>query len=313
MTTPFRPAQSQEVALPSGRVLSYGVFGANADQKPGESGVTVVFYFPGFPGSHDEAFMAHDAGLAQAIQFVALDRPGFAGSTPQPTRNILDWPTDVLAVADHFSIQKFVIMGVSGGGPYALACLRELPEDRLLGVVVCCGLMPGLYGTAGMRLPSRIMFTISPWIPSLVSMLLGLTLSAAARNEDPKVFEDSITREFKTMPPSDHALLSENLRGCRDALIASTRAAVIPGGEASATEFALFGSAWGFDLKEMEFEKGRLVMWHGTEDTNVPYRMAEMASQDMPNAELRTIEGQGHLGVVLKVEEIVSVIKGMVH
>lgn len=39
--------------------------------------------------------------------------------------------------------------------------------------------------------------------------------------------------------------------------------------------------------------------------------MAEMASRDMPRAELRSIPGEGHLGFVLKVEEVVSTIKGM--
>ncbi|KAH6663939.1 Alpha/Beta hydrolase protein [Plectosphaerella plurivora] len=309
--TPFTPATPQEVPLPDGRVLSFGIFGAGASQKPGAGGVPVVFYFPGFPGSHDEAFMAHDGALAAGLQVVALDRPGFAGSTPQPTRRITDWPADVLAVADHFSIARFAIMGISGGGPYALACLRAIPRDRLAGVVVGCGMYPASYGTAGMRLPSRVMFTIAPWVPSIVAMVLNSTLCAAARNKDPKVFEDMLVAEFKSAPPRDHALLDSNVRGCKQALSASTRAAVIPGGKASAVEFALFGSPWGFDLKDVGVGKGRLVMWHGTEDVNVPYRMAEMAVKDMPDAELRTIAGEGHLGVVLKVEEIVGVLEGM--
>lgn len=311
MTTTFSPATPQEVSLPDGRILSYGIFGAGADKKPGAAGVPVVFYFHGFPGSHDEAFMAHDEALARGLQVVALDRPGFAGSTLQPARRILDWPADVLAFADHFSVARFAIMGVSGGGPYALACLRALPRDRLLGAAVCCGMFPTAYGTAGMRLPSRVMFTLAPWIPSLVSIVLNSTMSAAARNEDPQVFEKLLMAEFKSAPPRDHALLSSNLRGCKDALAASCRAAVIPGGRGSAVEFALFGSSWGFDLKDVDVGKGRLVMWHGTEDVNVPHRMAERAVEDMPDAELRSIPGEGHLGVVLKVEEIVGVLKGM--
>ncbi|KAH7376694.1 Alpha/Beta hydrolase protein [Plectosphaerella cucumerina] len=309
MPSAFTPATPQEVPLPDGRVLSFGVFGAGASQKPGAA--PVVFYFPGFPGSHDEAFMGHDDALAAGLQLVALDRPGFAGSTPQPNRRITDWPADVLAIADHFDIQRFAIMGVSGGGPYTLACLNALPRDRLVGAAICCGMYPAAYGTAGMRLPSRVMFTIAPWAPSIVAFMLNSTLSTAARNEDPKVFEDLLVAEFKSAPPRDHALLDSNVRGCRDALTASTRAAVIPGGKASAVEFALFGSPWGFELKDLEVGKGRLIMWHGTEDVNVPYRMAEMAAKDMPDAELRTLQGEGHLGVVLKVDEIVGVLKTM--
>lgn len=91
-------------------------------------------------------------------------------------------------------------------------------------------------------------------------MLLGATLSAAARNQDPKVFEDAVADEFKSAPPRDRALFSSNVRSCRDALVASTRTAVTAGGEASAVECALFSSPWGFDLTDVEFEKGRLVL-----------------------------------------------------
>lgn len=60
---------------------------------------------------------------------VTLDRPGLGLSTFQPNRRIVDFPADVLAVADHLKVDKFHVVGISGGAPYALVCAKEIPES----------------------------------------------------------------------------------------------------------------------------------------------------------------------------------------
>jgi pimeloyl-ACP methyl ester carboxylesterase len=47
---------------------------------------------------------------------------------------------DASAVADALSIDRFAVMGHSGGGSHALACGALLPE-RVLGVVSVAGLV----------------------------------------------------------------------------------------------------------------------------------------------------------------------------
>jgi pimeloyl-ACP methyl ester carboxylesterase len=54
-------------------------------------------------------------------------------------RTILDWPDDVVELADALGIDKFPIEGISGGGPYAAACAYKIP-DRL----TACGIISGL-------------------------------------------------------------------------------------------------------------------------------------------------------------------------
>ncbi|KAM5341508.1 hypothetical protein ACJ41O_014539 [Fusarium nematophilum] len=314
MSSSFFRAKPQNLTLPDGHILSFGVFGAGRDATPGAGHHPVVFYLHGVPSSHDEAYMMHDAALERGLQIVALDRPGYAGSTPQPGRQFLDWPNDVLAVADHFSIASFAIIGVSGGGPYALACLQSLPRDRLAGVAVCCSVYPVAFGLAGMKFLNRLLLNIAPWVPSLIAWIVEYTQSAAARDEHhPEVFENKMLELFKTMPAPDRAVVADNVRGYRDAVImASGRDGLKAGGHVFAQEYALLASDWGFKFEEMaEQADGRLVMWHGTEDVNVPIAMAEKASQLLPDAELRRLEGEGHVGPVLRAEEILEVIKGM--
>ncbi len=48
----------------------------------------------------------------------------------EPGRKILDWPNDVIQLADALEIDRFGVEGVSGGGPYAAACAYKIP-DRL--------------------------------------------------------------------------------------------------------------------------------------------------------------------------------------
>ena len=45
------------------------------------------------------------------------------------------WPDDVAALADALGLHRFVIIGVSGGGPETLACAWKIP-DRLTAVGV---------------------------------------------------------------------------------------------------------------------------------------------------------------------------------
>ncbi len=70
---------------------------------------------------------------------IGIDRPGYGLSTPLPGRSIADWVPDGIAVADHLGIDRFVAVGVSTGGAYALA-LAALHPDRVLGVLACCAL-----------------------------------------------------------------------------------------------------------------------------------------------------------------------------
>lgn len=308
----FSPAKFQTVTLPSGSIFSFGVFGAGRDETPGVENHPVVFYLHGVPSSHDEAYVMHDAALERGIQIVALDRPGYAGSSPKPDRKLLDWPVDLLAVADHFSIPRFAVIGSSGGGPYALACLKCLPKDRLVGAAVCCGVYPVSFGLAGMKWLNRLLLTITPWVPSLVALIVEYTQSRPARDEQrPEIFETKMLELFKTSPAPDRAVFDANTHSYRDVIIASAREALKPGGKTFALEFSLLASDWGFQLEEVEVEAGRLVMWHGTEDVHVPVAMAEKAARLMANAELKRLEGEGHVGPVMRAGEVLEVVRGM--
>lgn len=92
----------------AGRAIRYVVFGARDLKR-------VVFYSHGFPASRVEAGLAHTAARERGITVVALDRPGFGGSAWYGERSFQDWADDVVTVANHLGVERFGVLGVSGG------------------------------------------------------------------------------------------------------------------------------------------------------------------------------------------------------
>jgi pimeloyl-ACP methyl ester carboxylesterase len=99
------------VTLPDGRVLAW----AEAGSPTGFP----FFMFHGFPGSRMEARGLEDIGHRHNLRVICPERPGYGLSTFQPGRRLLDWPADVQFLARHLEMERYSILGGSGGGPYA--------------------------------------------------------------------------------------------------------------------------------------------------------------------------------------------------
>ena len=95
----------------------------------------------GTPGSrlgrhYDESDYV-DAGA----RVITYDRPGYGGSDRHPGRRVVDCVEDVGALADHLGIERFAVLGGSGGGPHALAVAARLP-DRVTRATCVVGIVP---------------------------------------------------------------------------------------------------------------------------------------------------------------------------
>ncbi|KAH8900570.1 alpha/beta-hydrolase [Thozetella sp. PMI_491] len=293
-------------ALPDGRQLAYGVYGVQDAAAP------TIFYFHGFPGSHFEGATVHDAAVANGVRVIATSRPGYGGSTFQHGRKLTDYPADILALADHLTLDRFGVLGVSGGGPYALSCHMRIPRDRLAGVGVVAGLMPLSLGTEGMMWRNRALFWLVPWLTTPMSWVIDSELGAAARDtKNPNRTEELMDKDFSTRPGADAQAWKTNPT-LRSALVQSLKGAMKEGGYPSAWEGRILASKWGFELSDLEVEPGRMVLWHGDQDINVPLGMSKKATAMMPGSELRILKGHGHLSVVLEADDFITTMKEMV-
>src|SRR2546425_2732510 len=124
--------------LRDGRALGYAEYGDPAG--------TAVLLFHGLPGSrlsrHPDGSIVRRLG----IHLITFDRPGIGLSTPQRKRRIVDWPRDVEEFADARGLDRFAVIGWSGGGPYALVTAHQL-SDRVMHTRLLASLTP-LPGTA---------------------------------------------------------------------------------------------------------------------------------------------------------------------
>lgn len=119
--------------LPSGRTLGYARYGVAISTLP------PTFYFHGFPSSRLEGRNVSKKLQEAGLTMIAVDRPGFGTSSPHPGGSLINHAEDIGALATQLGLEKYAILGMSGGGPYALACAKVLPKDRLVGVAVVAG------------------------------------------------------------------------------------------------------------------------------------------------------------------------------
>ena len=62
-------------------------------------------------------------------------------STFNKKHTILNWSQDIIALANYHAIDKFSIIGHSGGGPFVMACAYMIP-GRLSGAAIVSGIAP---------------------------------------------------------------------------------------------------------------------------------------------------------------------------
>jgi len=106
--------------LRDGRILAYHEEG---------SGVP-VFMLHGM-GSSRLTFISKSpiAEIYPGVRLIAIDRPGYGGSSAPPFGySYSAFARDLAELADHLQVPRFCVAGHSSGGPYALAAAAELPS-----------------------------------------------------------------------------------------------------------------------------------------------------------------------------------------
>ncbi len=99
-----------------------------------------LFYLHGSPGSR--LLHGPDVDYAElGIRLITYDRPGYGGSERRSGRTVADAVPDMLDIADHLSLESFGILGISGGGPHALAA-AALSASRVSRCATAMGIGP---------------------------------------------------------------------------------------------------------------------------------------------------------------------------
>ncbi len=283
------------VRLPDDRWLAYAEYG-DPDGTP-------VIYCHGFPGSRLEARLFEASAHRQGLRVIAPDRNGIGLSDPLPGRRLLDWPTDIAALADALGLERFHLLGVSGGGPYALACAHRL-ADRLKGVALVCPLGP-LDRSAdlwAMRWPAALSFTSIRTLPLFARSLYRYWVVPFVHSHPQSAYNLMLSMA----PLADHRVLSRP--AVRETILASLVESVRAGAGGVLDEMALYAAPWGFQPEEITMP---IQLWHGTADDTVPVRQGRELAMRLPDCHVRFVDGEGHFSLpVDHMDEIARALLG---
>ncbi len=272
------------VQLPDGRQLGYAEYGVPAGQP--------VLFFHGTPGSRRQVHADMGATAEKlGLRLLAPERPGYGLSSPQPDRSLLDWATDIADFTAALGIDRFSIVGFSGGGSYALACAHELPKrvDRL-----------ALIGSLAPMDSSELMAGMGPQVRGIFDLARANPAALPDALAPMAVSADALFAAMaKTFPACDEKLLRQRVDGWM-----ADCAEVVRGGiEGVTRDFVLAASPWGFSLGDI---KTRVDLWHGSLDCNVPRAMADYLAASLPSSTLSILENTGHLALFTHWVEILA-------
>ncbi|KAI8953163.1 alpha/beta hydrolase [Xylaria longipes] len=322
---------SQTLKLPDGRTLGFAEYGSPTG-KP-------LFYFHGFPSSRYEAIGIHEACQRQDLRIISPDRPGFGLSTFDPDRRITDWPGDVRALADHLGLTRFAVLGCSGGGLYALACVHALPVEMLSGVGLLASAGPWKEaGAQDAPFASRATAFMTYWWPASVRVLLSaligfsrwlVTTGPVVRRIDKwleqkdrekaarKASYSHKEEEGKTSSPetSDNKTSSgsaeigtpaRSARERREALFQHFVFEAFRQGTARTVRDSqlLTWEGLGFPIEDVAYNK--IHIWHGSKDWQSPIRMIRFLAERLPHCELHEFDGVNHYAMGNFIETVVE-------
>lgn len=271
------------VPLADGRTLGYAEYG-DANGKP-------LMFFHGGGGSRLLCELLHEAALRRGVRVIAPDRPGMGLSDPQPRRRLLDWPKDVVQLADSLGVQRFATMGFSAGAPHALACTAVIPDRLSATIVVGC--------------MDRSAFSVVPFMNQLMLLAPGWAGRTFANSMSYMVHDPikAARRSAAWFGEADrHAFADPEFARI---IYEATREAIRGGTSGVALDVKLAFSGFGFSLGEVA---GRIYLWHGDDDRMVPVAFGRHAAARLPDCVARFCRGEGHMSILVnRMEEMLAV------
>ncbi|MDO9380097.1 MAG: alpha/beta hydrolase [Nocardioidaceae bacterium] len=247
------------------------------DTAPDDPARLVVVWHHGTPNIGAPPEPLRELSERLGVRWVSHDRPGYGGSTPHPGRDVASAAGDVEQVLDALGVDRFAVMGHSGGGPHALACAARLP-DRVTAVVATAGLAP--FGADGLD-----------WFAGMAPAGVA-SLEAAAAGRDAKERHEASAHELDM---GFTAADEEALGGDWSWVLDVVRPALAAGPAPLVDDDLAYVAPWGFDVAQV---LAPTLVVHGARDRVVPVTHGRWLAAHLPTAELRESADDGHVSVL---------------
>nr|WP_245577538.1 alpha/beta hydrolase [Actinoplanes globisporus] len=280
-----------DVATPGGRQLRYEVTG-DPDGAP-------VFLLHGTPGSRIGPRPRAAVLYRRGVRLISYDRPGYGGSDRDAGRTVASCAADIATIADEMRLDKFAVVGRSGGGPHAMAAAALLPHRVTR---------------------AAVLVSLAPYDADDIEWYAGMNDAnvrefATARSDELKLIESLRLQADRTR--RSPASLLEALRGQISApdrrvvqdvtierLLLETYAEALRTGPYGWIDDTLaLRRDWGFSLESI---RQRVRLWHGANDNVVPASHTRWLAERIPGAEIEVQMDMAHFGAMEVLPSILS-------
>lgn len=278
------PDTEFEVRAGDGRRLMARVLGPEDGDE--------VFLLHGTPGVRDLFAPNVEEGARRGLRHVLYSRPGYEGSDRHPGRSMADCAADIAVIADALEVERFYVIGESGGGPHALAAAALLPQ-RVRAAATIAG--PGPFGVDGLD-----------WLEGLGEENADEHEELVKGDGELRRYLEAELKELRQVGTKEEmlAVLDNDLCDADRAILATEF------GDSVAANWTRIGKQggvwgwldddkahvadWGFDL---DLITSPVTVWQGGEDRHVPAAHGKWLVEHLPNAKLRFFPEDGHISI----------------
>ncbi len=240
-------------------------------------------------GSHIHVMLLHKPAQRLGYRIITPERPGIGLSDFDPKRRVLDGASDIAALADYLHLDRFGLIGISGGNPTLLACAYKMPE-RLLFVIDLAGAAPLYTDAAALKqlgTVDRIFAKLGTRLPlGLFQIPFSLLGFQQKVTKNPKAFVNLMRSsmcqadmELFITPEMQYLFMRDFQELFRQ------------GAKAAALDAQLIYLPWGFDIRQI---RCHIDIRQGSEDRWVPPYFSQYLAKTLPDVTLKIIPGQGH-------------------
>ena len=231
------------------------------------------------------------------IRVIAPNRPGIGKSSPVENWTLSAWAPIVLEFTESLKLKRFSLLGVSGGGPYALAIAAEL-TDQVESAAIVSGAPPlaDFDDRQGLHPAYRILIRMlrhSPWmIPP------SLAVAKVISKFPPWKFPMSLVVKTLNKPDKvalyDRAVSKIVMRGFWEASAGKTKNVI--------SDAKVYLAPWDVDLERIQCPT---YFWHGEQDRNIPSWMTSHLASKIPGAVMNLMPDEGHFSPCVNLDQTI--------
>ena len=260
-----------------------------------------VMYFHGTPSSRLDLAFEDELIAAAGVRLVSFDRPGYGGSSPSPF-GLLSVARDALTIADQLGLARFATLGLSGGGPFAIAT-AAVGGEQVTRIGVASGAGPFQEVPGAIEALSEIDSRAVGLLPTnpaeaAATFASGFEPFLAAVNQG----DDALRAAFEPLLSArDRVLFADPVVG--GGFIASMHEGLRQGVSGGGWDNVAWVGRWEIEVATVQTPA---LLWYGDEDLLTPPAHGRWLDEHLPNSRLVIRAGEGHFGLFDHLAEMLS-------